>query len=138
MGVSRQSYFTEYSHRRRIRIRPELSATCFNGNSFAQFGTNANSSPVWMGLHSTWNNQQESSICHDLLFSENRTVCEVDATTATGGARQAEARAAFSAGADVAHHFLQHSLAGRVRNTRGVVGRREGGVQSQSCARAWL
>ena len=43
-----------HPHWRQIRIHPVLSgriATHFNGNSFAKFGTNANSSPVWMGLN---------------------------------------------------------------------------------------
>ena len=50
-----------YPHWRRIQIHPELSgriAIQFNGHSFAQFGTNANSSPVWMDL-----NKQESWHC---------------------------------------------------------------------------
>ncbi len=72
-----------YPYERRIGIRPELSgriAIHFNGNLFAQFETNTNSSPVWMeirllgfqprGVKSanlTWNNALPHFVAHGLL-----------------------------------------------------------------------
>ncbi len=48
--VMTRGHLEGHPHQRRIAIYGRI-ATHFNGNSFAQFGTNSHSSPVWMGLH---------------------------------------------------------------------------------------
>ncbi len=61
---------TGYPHRRRIGMCPELSkriAIEMYGNSSIQFGTNSNSSPVWMG-------PKEELLRFDAMNSFNVTV----------------------------------------------------------------